>query len=117
MLGNILFFCCLFFQKKFRNFQDVKQLGSRSGHSVGPDLDPNYLQRLSADGKSPLARKELSKNISLDWSYYCNIHGGKFKIYITVLNFSFLFNLIVYIPSTIFQLNRDGSSWVEPVLS
>ena len=28
-----------------------------------------------------------------------------------------LFCLIHYIPSTIFQLNRDGSSWVEPVLS
>ena len=24
--------------------------------------------------------------------------------------------LILYVPSTIFQLNRDGSSWVEPVL-
>ena len=24
-----------------------------------------------------------------------------------------LFNLILYVPSTIFQLNRDGSSWVE----
>ena len=29
----------------------------------------------------------------------------------------FLFDLILYVPSTIFQLNRDGSSWVEPVLS
>ena len=29
----------------------------------------------------------------------------------------FLFDLILYIPSTIFQLNRDESSWVEPVLS
>ena len=28
-----------------------------------------------------------------------------------------LFNLILYVHSTIFQLNRDGSSWVEPVLS
>ena len=28
-----------------------------------------------------------------------------------------LFDLILYIPSIIFQLNRDGSSWVEPVLS
>ena len=28
-----------------------------------------------------------------------------------------LFDLILYIPSTIFQLNRDGSAWVEPVLS
>ena len=24
---------------------------------------------------------------------------------------------ILYVPSTIFHLNRDGSSWVEPVLS
>ena len=29
----------------------------------------------------------------------------------------FLFDLILYVPSTIFQLLRDGSSWVEPVLS
>ena len=28
-----------------------------------------------------------------------------------------LFDLIPYVPSTIFQLNRDGSSWVELVLS
>ena len=27
-----------------------------------------------------------------------------------------LFDLILYVPSTIFQLCRDGSSWVEPVL-
>ena len=25
--------------------------------------------------------------------------------------------LILYVPSTIFQLHREGSSWVEPVLS
>ena len=29
----------------------------------------------------------------------------------------FLFDLILYVPSTIFQLYRDVSSWVEPVLS
>ena len=29
----------------------------------------------------------------------------------------FLFDLILYVPSTICQLNRDGSPWVEPVLS
>ena len=28
-----------------------------------------------------------------------------------------LFDLILYVPSTIFQLNRDRSFWVEPVLS
>ena len=27
--------------------------------SVGPDLGPNCLQRLSADDKSPLARKDF----------------------------------------------------------
>ena len=34
-----------------------------------------------------------------------------------MLFFVCLFDLILYVPSTIFQLNRDGSSWVEPVLS
>ena len=34
----------------------------------------------------------------------------------TLLSFV-LFDLILYIPSAIFQLCRDGSSWVEPVLS
>ena len=28
-----------------------------------------------------------------------------------------LFDLILYVSSTIFQLNRDRSSWVEPLLS
>ena len=28
-----------------------------------------------------------------------------------------LFDLILYIQSTIFQILRDGSTWVEPVLS
>ena len=31
--------------------------------------------------------------------------------------FRCLFDLILYVPSTIFQLNKDESSWVEPVLS
>ena len=34
-----------------------------------------------------------------------------------LLVFVCLFDLILYVPSTIIQLNRDGSSWVEPVLS
>ena len=33
------------------------------------------------------------------------------------ISFECLFDLVLYVPSTIFQLNRDGSSWVEPVLS
>ena len=35
----------------------------------------------------------------------------------SVKKFVCLFDLILYVPSTIFQLNRDGSSWIEPVLS
>ena len=31
--------------------------------------------------------------------------------------FNKIFDLILYVPSTIFQLYRDESSWVEPVLS
>ena len=46
---------------------------------------------------------------------FCDLHassvgGYKFVKFV-------LFDLILYVPSTIFQLNRDGSSWVEPVLS
>ena len=33
-----------------------------------------------------------------------------------IVQVCFFFNLILYLPSTIFQLNRDRSSWVEPVL-
>ena len=31
----------------------------QAGHSVGPDLGPNCLQRSAADDKLPLAGKEL----------------------------------------------------------
>ena len=34
-----------------------------------------------------------------------------------ILLFWVLFDFILYVPSTIFQLNRDRSSWVEPVQS
>ena len=36
---------------------------------------------------------------------------------IVSIMFVCLFDLILYVPSTIFQLYRDGSSWDEPVLS
>ena len=43
-----------FSQSSFRNTQSVNRFGFRSGptesrHSVGPDVGPNYLQRLSVD--------------------------------------------------------------------
>ena len=40
-------------------------------HFVGPDLDPNCLQRLSADNKSrPLACKELNTEQLLDTTFW-----------------------------------------------
>ena len=44
-------------------------------------------------------------------------HGYKVYNYIIYWRLCFfvcLFDLILYVPSTIFQLYRDGSSWVEP---
>ena len=48
------FFKINFFKKKIQeHYQSDKQFGSRSGPtSVGPDLDPNCLQRLSAEDES-----------------------------------------------------------------
>ena len=42
-----------FFPKFFQeHYQCVIRLGSRSGQSIGPDLGPYCLQRLSEDDKS-----------------------------------------------------------------
>ena len=35
--------------------------------------------------------------------------------HISAVLFVCLIDLILYVPTTIFQLNRDESSWVEPV--
>ena len=54
LLSSADFFQNQLFKKFFQEYhQSVKQFGSRSGrHIVGPDLNPNCLQRLSADGSS-----------------------------------------------------------------
>ena len=49
----------------------------------------------------------------ISFSIFRHIEKNQEKIMVQM----FLFDLILYVPSTIFQLNRDGSSWVEPVLS
>ena len=49
-----------------------------------------------------------------------NMHNNEYACLIvsgTLIVHNVLFDLILYVPSTIFQLNRDGSSWVESVLS
>ena len=50
-LSSTYFFQTNFFKKIFQgHYHNVKQFGSRSG-LTDPDLDPNCLQRLSADDK------------------------------------------------------------------
>ena len=72
MLGNFSCFCCcllIFFKINFfskKSFRVSKVLDpDQDRHYVGPDLGPKCLQKLSADNKSPLARKELSERINL----------------------------------------------------
>ena len=54
-----------------------------------------------------LKKTQISLDIRPDLSKYSN---EAFVLFC-------LFDLFLYVPSKIFQLNRDGSSWVEPVLS
>ena len=46
--------------------------------------------------------------VSLVYSYF---------IVTIITAMELIFDFILYVPSTIFQLYRDGYSWVEPVLS
>ena len=51
--------------------------------------------------------------------YFNSITEFDIRVLVGKLHVDFvcLFDFILYVPSTIFQLNRDESSWVEPVLS
>ena len=54
----------------------------------------------------------------VDWESDIKVNAFKpVVVSKTYASFVCLFDLILDVPSTIFQLNRDGSSWVEPVLS
>ena len=52
------------------------------------------------------------KCMYLSFKSVCN---EEHKEVICNMTYFCLFDLILYVPSTIFQLYRDGSSWVEPV--
>ena len=57
--GPLTFSKLTFFKKLFQKPFKSKSLDpDKDQRSVGPGLGPNCLQRLSADNKSPLARKE-----------------------------------------------------------
>ena len=75
-----------------------------------------------------LLNKNPYTNLGLgpDTPFLCGMEPAKFVFVISdswqvlalhKINVFCLFDLIIYVPSTIFQLNRDGSSWFEPVLS
>ena len=54
LVSSVNFFSKLSFSKKKKikeHYQSVKLFGWRSRLTVRPDLDPNCLQRLSADDK------------------------------------------------------------------
>ena len=66
------------------------------------------------------------KNLSPQWPqtnfiWYIFPVDGDLRVKLTsaiLFSYTFLFVcLVLYVQSTIFQLCRDGSSWVEPVLS
>ena len=61
-----------------------------------------------------LQRRNSDCILSLSYAYsnYVKVWGIISLNFDNVLKYC-LFNLILYVPSTIFQLNRDGSSWVE----
>ena len=87
--------------------------------SVSPDLRPYRLQRLSADDKVR-ASKEPIKIIVCEYLKRYSLkesHQDDTMSYHILVSLICLFDLIPYVPSTIFQLNRNGSSWVEPALS
>ena len=75
MLGNFSYICCRlltffkvnFFAKKQQNTIRVSNDldPDQDRHNVGPDLDPNCLQMLSADQKSPRVRKGLIFKVHL----------------------------------------------------
>ena len=58
----------------------------------------------------------IIKLYELSWLSMNDILGKWPKAHTDKAMFVCMFDLILYVPSTVFQLNRDGSSWVEPVL-
>ena len=63
---------------------------------------------------SSISQKPADLNLQY---FHKKYKSGFSRTRVNMDSFSVLFDLILYISSTIFQLNRDGSSWVEPVLS
>ena len=88
MLGNFLcFYCCLLFSKYFFLNYFKNTIGVSNGldpdqdrNSVGPDLGPNHLQRLSVDDKG---RHQHGKSLTVQKvktiACHDSVHTGKFE--------------------------------------
>ena len=79
-------------------------------------LIEHHLDFLSLKGAAQTRLSLHLSNCHIVWNHmsgliYSAISGEK-----CLCLFVCLFHLNLYVPSTIFQLNRDGSSWVEPLL-
>ena len=77
---------------------------------------------ISADSNGPHLKFYFFKIISLNKIFKSKSKYNDCLVNLSIrikciLKFVCLFDLILYVPSTIFQLNRDGSSLVELVLS
>ena len=72
-------------------------------------IRPDILSDMHSDGTREIfLKKSIFKKISILQKITQKIPACKKLV---------CFDLILYVPSTIFQSYRDGSSWVEPVLS
>ena len=97
--------CYLNLQKYVLASLSSPKIIASAPHSPGNKLSPSPQLPKTPGG---LLRVELTQDEERSCHLQCHLR--------TQACFC-LFDLILYVPSTIFQLCRDGSSWVEPVLS
>ena len=110
---------------KNQNFEEYK--GFEGIFRIEVQVISNPSSRLEKNKETPnpwiFAYERFFTNLltKSSFSTFSNIfENNQLHILISLYVFYFmfvLFDLILYVPSTIFQLNRDGSSWLEPVLS
>ena len=111
-------FCCVSFQNESQIFPPT----TGGGEKLSADSTIPLLGKLPLDPRIGEKNRKMFLNNSIFPTFqkhYCiiGIKHNFLCIYNCWALRVVLFNLILYVPSTIFQLYRDWSSWVEPVLS
>ena len=95
----------------FKDYKDSPVYSSTFQACVNPVLKSMNHLWFTFFSKSYLNGREEDKPKAISFLNLCKV-GSIMKV-----PFLCLFDLILYVPSTIFQLYRDESSWVETVLS